>query len=61
MVYIYVSVGDSLLTFVKKYVDNVQRKDLKVNGKIKINVRKIACGDNYRLKAVKPCRLPQNL
>jgi hypothetical protein len=33
-------------------VDTVHRKDLKVNGKIKTNLRKIACGDNDPLMAV---------
>jgi hypothetical protein len=35
-----------------KHVYNVHRKDLKVNGKIKINLRKTACGDNDRLMVV---------
>jgi hypothetical protein len=31
---------------VKQHVDNVHRKDPKVNRKMKMNLREIACGDS---------------
>lgn len=30
----------------KKHVENIHRKELKVNGNLKMNLRETACGDN---------------